>query len=225
VAPVKAAGAPGLVEEAASLLRGGGLLVLPTETLYGLVCDALAPAVLARLVAAKGREAGKPIPLIAPDAAAVLKVVDPVPRLFNQLAAKFWPGPLTLILPARPDLPPEVTGGTRTVGIRVPGPSLALDIARAFGGPLTATSANLAGKRPASRVEELDPALATAVDLVVDGGAIAQPGGTDGHAALPSTLLDLVSSPPRLLRQGVLGVKVTAFLEANAPAFSVRTKN
>lgn len=153
----------------------------------------------------------------------MLKVVDPVPRLFAQLAAKFWPGPLTLILPARPDLPPEVTGGTRTVGIRVPGASLALTVARAFGGPLTATSANLAGKPPAGRVEDLDPALAAAVDLVVDGGPIAQPGGSEAQVPLPSTLLDLVSSPPRLLRQGVLGVKVTAFLEANAPGFSIRT--
>ncbi len=209
-------GAPGVVEEAAALLKKGGLVILPTETLYGLACDALSPAALARLIDAKGREAGKPIPLIAPDAEAVHALVDPVPRLFAALAEKFWPGPLTLVLPAHAKLPAEVTGGTRTVGIRVPGPSLALAIARAFGGPLTATSANLAGKPAPSRVEDLDPALAEKADLVVDGGPIG--------VGIPSTVLDLAASPPRLLRPGVLGVAVTAFLERNAPGFSVRTQ-
>jgi L-threonylcarbamoyladenylate synthase len=224
VATMRRSGEPGLAGDCAALLRNGGLLILPTETLYGLVCDALSPEALARLVAAKGREAGKPIPLIAPDAEAVRALVDPMPRLFAALADKFWPGPLTLVLPARPALPPEVTGGARTVGVRVPGPSLALDVARAFGGPLTATSANPAGKPAPSRIEDLDPELAEKVDMVVDGGEIAPAGSPGGAGALPSTLLDLASSPPRLLRAGALGVPVTAFLENNAPGFSVRAQ-
>ncbi len=127
-----------------------------------------------------------------------------VPGLAREAAGSFWPGPLTLVLGADKTVPETVTAGTGTVGIRVPGPSLALDLAGSFPGPLTATSANRAGYPPPSTIDKLDPALVSCVDLLVDGGLV--------QGGLPSTLLDLTTDPPRIIRHGVLGDEVMEWL-------------
>ncbi len=184
------------VDEAAALLRRGGIVVYPTETFYGLGSLASDAAALARLAAAKLRPEGKPLPLVAADEAQVRGVAsldDPVARA---LAARFWPGPLTLVLPAASGLDEAITGGGGTVGIRVPGAAAARALARGAGGPVVSTSANLAGEAPVTSVDRLSPALLAAVDGVVDGGAT--PGGA------PSTVVAVSNRRIRLLREGAV---------------------
>jgi L-threonylcarbamoyladenylate synthase len=190
--------------EALATLNEGGLVVIPTETFYGIACDARSTEAVDRLIRIKGREEGKPIPLIAGNTDVVKRSASSLPGNFQGLADRFWPGPLTMILSSSEIFPEQITAGTGTVGIRVPGPSFALELAMTFKGPLTATSANMAGQQPPQMLDEMDPPLVQAVDLVVDGGKT--PGGE------PSTVLDLTVDPPVILRPGALFEEVSAFL-------------
>jgi len=191
--------------EALATLNEGGLVVIPTETFYGIACDARSEKAADRLIRIKGRERGKPIPLIAGDIDVVRNSVSYLPVKFQHLANEFWPGALTMVLPSAKNFPIAITAGTRTVGIRVPGPSFARELAMAFKGPITATSANRAGQQPPQSVKELDPLLIQSIDLVVDGGKT--PGGS------PSTVLDLTVDPPVIIRPGVLYNEVANFLK------------
>jgi L-threonylcarbamoyladenylate synthase len=183
------------VAQAAALLRAGGLVVYPTETFYGLGALASRADALARLAAAKLRPAGKALPLIAADLAQVESVaaLDEVAR---RIAGRFWPGPLTLVLPAAPGLDAALTGGTGTVAVRVPGSEVARTLARLAGGPLVSTSANRSGEPSPVRAGELSPTLLAEVDGVLDAGPT--PGG------LPSTLEAMEPGGPRLLREGAV---------------------
>jgi L-threonylcarbamoyladenylate synthase len=194
------------VQEAAALLRRGGIVVYPTETFYGLGALASRGDALARLAAAKLRPEGKPLPLVAADAAQVRTVAlldDPVAL---ELARRFWPGPLTLVLPAAGALDPALTGGGGTVGIRVPGSALARELARDAGGPLVSTSANLSGGAPPASAAEVAPELAARVDAVLDGGRT--PGG------LPSTVVAVEQGALRLLRDGAVPWREVAAVAA-----------
>ncbi len=190
--------------EALAVLKQGGLVVIPTETFYGIACDARSTGAVNRLVRIKGRDEGKPIPLIAGGIDVVKRCASSLPKNFHDLADRFWPGPLTMILSSAEGFPEQITAGTGTVGIRVPGPSFALELAMAFKSPLTATSANRAGQQPPQKVKALDPLLIQSIDLVVDGGKT--PGGE------PSTILDLTVDPAVILRQGALFEEVREFL-------------
>ena len=183
------------IAAAAAVLRRGGLVVYPTETFYGLGALARNPAALERLARAKLRPEGKPLPLLAADLAQVEEVAVLEGRA-ARLAARFWPGPLTLVLPARPDLPAEITAGTGTVGIRVPGSALARALARAAGGALVSTSANPSGGPPPARADEVSPALRGAVDHVLDGGP------TTG--GLASTVVVVEGEVVHLVRAGAV---------------------
>ena len=184
------------VAEAAALLRRGGVVAYPTETFYGLGALALRPDALARLVGAKGRPGDKPLPLIAADVAQVSAVASLDDPAALALAARFWPGPLTLVLPATAHLDATITGGGGTVGIRVPGAAMARELARLSGGPLVSTSANLSGERPVTSATALSPDLVARIDGVVDGGPT--PGG------LPSTVVAVAGGTIRLVRDGAV---------------------
>lgn len=195
---------PGLearIEEAAATLRRGGVVAYPTETFYGLGALAADAAAVARLARAKGRPDGKPLPLLAADLAAVeaVAVLDAGAR---RVAERLWPGPLTLVLPARPGLPAAVTAGTGTVGIRVPGGEVARRLARRAGGAIVSTSANPSGGPPPARAEDLDPALRARLDGVLDGGPT--PGG------LASTVVALEEGRVRVLRPGAIPADAVA---------------
>jgi L-threonylcarbamoyladenylate synthase len=183
------------IAAAAAVLGRGGIVVYPTETFYGLGALARDVAALDRLAHAKLRPEGKPLPLLGADRAQVEEVAI-LGGLAERLAARFWPGPLTLVLPARPGLAAAITAGSGTVGIRVPGSEVARALAARAGGPLVSTSANLSGGPPPARVEELDPALRAAVDHVLDAGAT--PGG------LPSTVVEVTPEGVRLVRGGAI---------------------
>ncbi len=192
------------LSDALTVIHSGGLVIVPTETFYGIAADPFNTDTIEKLRKIKGRESAKPVPLIADTSETALSACRTVHPQFHSITGKFWPGPLTLILKANPQIPGAVTAGTGTVGIRIPGPSFALELAGAHMGLLTATSANRAGDPPPISVDLLDPELVREVDLVVDGGPA--PGGR------PSTLLDLTVDPPRILRQGVLYDEIREFL-------------
>ena len=184
------------LDQAAALLRAGGVVVFPTETFYGLGALASREEVLERLAVAKLRPAGKPLPLMAADEEQVAEVASLAEPAARALAARFWPGPLSLVLPAAPGLSLAVTAGSGTVAVRVPGSPVARSLARLAGGAIVSTSANLSGESPVVRVEDLSAALLAEVDGVLDGGPT--PGGA------PSTLVAIEAGAARLLRQGAI---------------------
>jgi L-threonylcarbamoyladenylate synthase len=190
--------------QAVRILGEGGLVIAPTETFYGILGDAWSEKAVKRLVQLKGRDYGKPIPLIAGSTRIVSSATTDISNLFNELAWEFWPGPLTIVLKAAQGFPKGITAGTGSIGIRVPAQSPALDLAKFYRRPLTATSANFADQPPPRSVKELDPELAANVDLVIDGG------WTPG--VQPSTVLNLVPDRPVMLRMGILGRQVENFL-------------
>jgi len=185
-----------LIERAADLLRSGRLVGYPTETFYGLAADPRSPEAVEAIFAAKGRPERMALPLIAADRAAVLVCVREFPGAAERLAAAFWPGALTLVLPASVAVPPRLLGGGQTVGIRISPHPVASALARAFGGPIVATSANRSGQPAPMSAPEVLEALGREVTLVLDGGP------TRGGQA--STVLDLTTDPPRVVRSGAV---------------------
>ncbi len=186
---------PGLVVRACVLLRAGGVVAYPTDTFYGLAADPRNPGAVARLFAIKGRAAGQAIPLIAADLAQATGAAE-FDDCSLRLARAFWPGPLSLILPASSAVCKDAKATDGTVAVRVPASDAARAIARAFGFCITATSANLSGEAAPTSAASASSALGGVVDLVLDGGDT--PGGE------PSTLVDAREEIPRLVRAGAI---------------------
>lgn len=186
------------LQEAADLLRSGGVVALPTETFYGLAADPFDPSAVKNLNALKGKSPDSPSLLLLAGPEQVEQVAGPIPESFRLLAGRFWPGPLTLVVRASCDLPGEVTGGGPTVGIRVPGLALPRRLAALLGRPVTGVSANLHGRPPCRTAQEVVEALREGVSLVLDGGRTA--------GAAPSTVLDLSGDRPRVIREGAVAL-------------------
>lgn len=184
----------GALVEAARALRAGDVVAFPTDTLYGLAADPRSEGALARLFALKGRGAEKVVALIASDLPQV-RTVATVSDAAARLAARFWPGPLTLVLPARAGLASAVVSDAGAVGVRVPDHGVARALAAGFGHAITATSANRSGDAPTADPDEVARQL-PGVDLLVDAGR--SPGGP------PSTVVDLSRGAPVLLRAGAV---------------------
>jgi L-threonylcarbamoyladenylate synthase len=183
---------------AAEVLRNGGLVAFPTETVYGLGANALDGNAVARIFAAKGRPAHNPLIVHVGDAREVRRVVADWPSEADDLARRFWPGPLTLVLPRREEVPDVVTGGGPTVAVRCPSHPVARALLEATGLPLAAPSANRSNQLSPTRAEHVLRDLDGRIDLILDGGPT--PGGIE------STVLDLTTRPARLLRPGLLSV-------------------
>jgi L-threonylcarbamoyladenylate synthase len=184
------------IEEAAKWILLGGIVAIPTDTLYGLAVDPFRRDAVERLFEAKARPADRAIPLIAADAAQVASAIGQLPPLGAALAARYWPGPLTLVVAAPPGLARRVTGEGGTVGVRVPRHDLAREIARYCGRPVTATSANVSGQPATDDPERVEAALGDRIDLLIDAGRT--PGGP------PSTIVDVAGAEPRLVRAGAI---------------------
>ena len=185
---------------ALAALRRGDVIVYPTETFYGLGARALAAAAVDGVVALKGRDASKPIALIVRDRAMVLQVVTHVSAAAERVMARCWPGPLTLVLPARPDLPPALTGGSGWIGVRVSSHPVAQALVAALGEPITATSANPGGDAPAIDLATARRYFESRVAAYVDGGTLA--GG------LGSTVLLVADDAARVIRRGATPIDV-----------------
>ena len=183
------------IEAAVSRLRAGGLVAFPTETVYGLGADAANPDAVRRIFAVKGRPSDHPLIVHIGDAAMMLAWAREIPPVALRLAERFWPGPLTLIL-KRGQAPLEVTGGQDSVGLRVPGHPVALELLRRFGGGIAAPSANRFGRVSPTRAEHVLDEFGESVDLILAGG--------DCRVGLESTILSLVGEQPVLLRPGAI---------------------
>jgi len=184
--------------EAARVLRGGGLVAFPTETVYGLGADALDATAVARIFAAKGRPANNPLIVHLADASQVQQIAADWPESAARLAARFWPGPLTLVLPKRDTVPDIVTAKGPTVALRVPAHPVAQRLLRAASVLIAAPSANRSTELSPTRAEHVLRGLDGRIEMLLDGGP------TSG--GIESTVLDLTAIPPRLLRPGLISV-------------------
>jgi L-threonylcarbamoyladenylate synthase len=182
------------MESAASAIRDGRVVAMPTETVYGLACSALNADAVARVFEIKGRPSDNPLIVHIASFADLRQVAASWPPAAEKLAARFWPGPLTMVLPKKDRVPDATTGGLDTVAVRIPRHPVALELIRLVGGPLAAPSANpFMGLSP-TRAEDVDPAILVDVEMVLDGGPC--------EVGLESTVIDLSGEFPRILRPG-----------------------
>jgi len=202
---------PAAIEEAAAVLRRGGLVAFPTETVYGLGADAFDPRAVARVFEVKARPSFDPLIVHLADAADLSRVSPALDPRVSALAAQFWPGPLTLVLPRRPEVPDLVTSGLDTVGVRVPAHPAARALIQAAGTPVAAPSANPFGYVSPTTAAHVAELLGPAVDLVLDGGPC--------RVGVESTILSLAGQTPVILRPG--GVPREALEEALGVALEV----
>jgi len=184
------------VKRAAELLRAGQLVALPTETVYGLAANALDAEAVRRIYEAKGRPAGNPIIVHVASLDLARCCVRAWPPAADRLAAAFWPGPLTLVLPRSEEIPLVVTAGGATVGVRWPSHPFMQAVIGACGFPLAAPSANRSTELSPTNAEHVRKSLGARIPLIIDGGP--------AHVGIESAVLDLVSTPPRLLRPGMI---------------------
>jgi L-threonylcarbamoyladenylate synthase len=182
------------LDQAVAVLRAGGLVAFPTETVYGLGADASNPAAVRRIFEAKGRPATHPLIVHLADAVQLANWAREVPEAARRLTRKFWPGPLTVILKRAPGVSDVVTGGQDTVALRVPSHPLALQLLARFGGGIAAPSANRHGRVSATTAEHVRSEFGAAVDCVLDGG--------DTQIGIESTIIDCSGAGAALLRPG-----------------------
>jgi L-threonylcarbamoyladenylate synthase len=182
--------------EVAGAIKQGKIVAFPTETFYGLGVTFSDKNALTKLFGLKRRPKDKPMPLIIGDVSTLSVVASAPDEIALRIIERFWPGPLTILFAAKEALPDLITGRTGKVAIRIPGRSFALDLAKAVGFPITATSANISGMPPAQGPDEVIRYFGDAIDIVVDGGRA--PGEK------PSTIIDVSEGSITLLRQGVV---------------------
>ncbi len=187
------------LEKAVRSLNIGGVVVFPTDTLYGLGADVFSLPALQRIFSIKGRPANLALPVLVAGLDQGEAVALPMNSPARQLAPRFWPGPLTLVLRRSPDLPGLVTGGADTVAVRMPGHPVPLELARRLGGPITGTSANLSGQPDLLDLGALENQLGNLVDHIIQTGPV--PAGT------ASTIVDVTGDAPQLLREGAISVE------------------
>jgi L-threonylcarbamoyladenylate synthase len=195
------------LRRARRLLQSGEVVAFPTDTVYGVGAHAFQPEAVAALYVAKNRPASKAIPILVAQIEDMACVARQVPAIAWELAERFWPGGLTLVLPRAQKVPLVVTAGGDTVAVRCPDHLVPLALMNAIGAPLAATSANLSGQPSPTTAGQVVEQLAGRVPLIIDGGEC--PGG------VPSSVVDLSLSPPRLLREGAIPAEVLLGLLAD----------
>lgn len=182
------------IDEVAAILDRGGLVVIPTDTVYGVAARLDRPEAIARLYVAKGRPEDKPIPVLIGSPGELARLTRDLPPGAEAFVSRFWPGALTVALPRATAVPDEVTAGLDTVGLRMPDHPFALALIAACGGALAVTSANRSGEPSLDVAADVAATIGGAVDLVIDGGRT--PGG------LASTVIALDAAGPRVFREG-----------------------
>lgn len=187
-----------LIEEAAAVIRGGGVVAYPTETFYGLGADILNYQAIERIFQIKGRGFDKPIALIGSSEKDVETITEHISAQAKFFMDTYWPGPLTILFNATGSVSERLTAGTGKIGIRISSHPIARSIAAALGRPITATSANISGGPECTSITAVLEQLADTCDLYIDGGV------TTG--GLGSTIIDVSVVPPRLVRQGVIKI-------------------
>jgi len=184
------------LRDAIVALRAGELVVFPTETFYGIAADPFSSTALAKLFAIKGRDPTKPIALIAADAQMAFSVAKEISLVARTLASAFWPGPLTIVLPARAGFPTQLIGPDGGIGVRVSPHPIARALSEGLGRPITATSANRSGEEPATTLRAARESLGDQVTVFLEGGTL--------HASAPSTVISCDASGYRIIRTGAI---------------------
>jgi L-threonylcarbamoyladenylate synthase len=188
-----------ILQRAAEVIRRGGLVAFPTETVYGLGANALDAHAVRRIFEAKGRPVINPVIAHVSDRETLNRLVADWPHLAETLADRFWPGPLTMVLPKGDAVPNEVTAGGTTIAVRMPAHLVAIGLIREAGVPLAAPSANRSSQLSPTRAEHVLAGMDGRIDLILDGGPTV--------AGIESTVLDLTTSPPTVLRPGPITVE------------------
>lgn len=197
------------IGKAAALIKKGGLVVFPTSTFYGLGAQAFDSEAVDRVFRVKKRDPQKPLLILIAQPADLAHLVQSIPTSATRLIEAFWPGGLTLVFQATDVLPPNVTGYTGKIGIRLASHPVASALVKAVENPITGTSANLSGRSSCSTVKRLDNSVKDQVDLVLEAGEL---GG--GHG---STVVDVTGDPPTVLRQGVISAEKIRAAYSNLP--------
>jgi len=191
---------PAIVKEpfrkAIAILKAGGIVAYPTDTVYGLGADGFNERAVNRIYRIKKRPPTQPLSVLIADEAEMARLADSVPDSARRLAGEFWPGGLTIVVRKAPQVPLWVTGGSDTIGVRVPNHPVTLELIRGLGKPLIGTSANLSGSPSCTNAEEVRAQLGESVDFILDGGVC--PGGIE------STVVDVTGELPRILREGAI---------------------
>ncbi len=188
---------PEVFDRAISILNSGGLIALPTDTVYGLAVDPWNGEALSKLFKVKSRSELKSIPVLLRGEAAINEVSADVPVRVRAIAEKFWPGPLTIVVRRKSELPSEISA-TYTIGVRAPDHEFALELLKMHG-PIAATSANLSGQPAATTAEQVVSSLSGMIDLIVDGG--------ESAGGVSSTVVDFTANTPELLREGPISLE------------------
>lgn len=187
--------APAL-EKAKKTLLAGGIIAFPTESFYGLAVNALDEQAIQRLFNIKKRERTRPLLILIPRLETLNRYVENIPDIASRLIKNFWPGGLTLLFNATPEISPLLTAGTGKIGIRLSSHSIATGLAGSINGPITGTSANISGKPAPVEADDVYKSLGTDIDLIIDGGKTK---GGEG-----STILDITCDPALVLREGMI---------------------
>ena len=185
-----------LIDAAVRLLENGGVIAFPTGSLYGLGADALNTDAVERVFTIKRRPLDKPLLILVPDRAVVFDLAAEVTPAAKRLMDRFWPGRVTIVFKAFPELPSNLIAGTGKIGIRLPGHPVARALVSAFGRPITGTSANLFGQGGCHHIDELDAMLIEQLDLVLDAGLLKE--------GIGSTVVDITGAEPIVIREGVV---------------------
>ncbi|HWT83072.1 MAG TPA: L-threonylcarbamoyladenylate synthase, partial [Candidatus Methylomirabilis sp.] len=188
--------APAVLEQACQVLRQGGLVAFPTDTLYALGANALDPQAIERVLTVKGRHHGKPLSLLVPSIEAASNLAGSLPEDVRSLMQTFWPGALTVVVQAGPKVPAILRGAAGTVGVRMPAGSVAQRLLTAFAGPIIGTSANKAGGADPADAKTVQKTIGGQIDLILDGGRVT--------LGVPSSVIDCTRQPARILREGAI---------------------
>lgn len=184
------------IKRAGDILRNGGLVAFPTETVYGLGADALNEQAAKKIYAAKGRPSDNPLIVHVADMKALDRITEEMPKTAKRVAEAFWPGPLTLILKKSREVPLGTTGGLETVAVRMPDHEIAREVIKAGGGYIAAPSANTSGRPSPTEAGHVEADLSGKIDMILDGGTV--------EIGVESTILDMTVTPPMILRPGAV---------------------
>jgi L-threonylcarbamoyladenylate synthase len=194
-----AAPEPDVIERAAEVIAGGGIVSFPTTCLYGLGADAFNPEAVRRIFDIKQRPRTRPILVLIKNRASLDPLVTSVPACAHPIMEKFWPGKVTLIFNARQGVPADLTAGTGKIGVRIPAHKVARALSKAMGNPITGTSANFSGEKGYSQLSEFNIKIIKKLSLALDAGTL---GGGTG-----STIVDVTADPPAVLREGMVSAE------------------
>ncbi|NQT23932.1 threonylcarbamoyl-AMP synthase [candidate division KSB1 bacterium] len=183
-------------QEATQILQEGGVIGYPTETVYGLGCDAFNPDAVRHIADIKGRDKNKPFLILLPDSDALSNITTELPDYVQALTRQFWPGPLTLLVRHQNQFPDDLTQGQSLIGVRVSSDPFCMAMMQSYNHPVVSTSANPAGEKPAQSCQDVIRYFENQIDAILDGG--------ERNSQLPSTILDASTETLRLIREGAI---------------------